>query len=291
MEVSLDYRNCESILIAFYNEHYYSSGDFGKTWKAASESRLYPYGFTDRGCHPINRNVRYRIVNESCPSSLVGCVFLERSADGGKTWERKNAVKAHLKISLVPQRIFYDYRNENTIYMESVQISNEPTYYVSHDGGNIFEPILKINGGLFAVSQSNPNILYAADNEANIYKSVDSGKEWKAILSCNQVRQTVIERAKNKKIIHDASEVRGFKATSLTIDPKASERVYVVTEFGIIRTDDGGKTWCGVRAPGLAGSVYQLLIDPNDSEVICLGTECGLYRSTNGGRDWKMIDL
>jgi photosystem II stability/assembly factor-like uncharacterized protein len=65
----------------------------------------------------------------------------------------------------------------------------------------------------------------------------------------------------------------------------------MVTEYGVLRTIDGGRTWCGIKVTGLADSIYQLLIDPHDSKVLCLATECGVYRSPDGGRKWERIYL
>ena len=60
-----------------------------------------------------------------------------------------------------------------------------------------------------------------------------------------------------------------------------------VTQDGLYRTSDAGKSWCRV----FEGNVRAVTVDPTDEQVIYVGIEpIHLYRSEDGGRRWESIE-
>ncbi|MEA2515661.1 MAG: hypothetical protein QOJ59_5150 [Thermomicrobiales bacterium] len=154
--------------------------------------------------------------------------------------------------------------------------------------------------GAIAVSESDPNVIYAGTGETTIrgnvshgdgvYKSTDGGKTWRNV---------------------------GLKDTRhigrIQIHPQNPDLVYVAAlghawgpneERGVFRSKDGGETWEKVlyRSPR-AGS-HDVSMDPNNPRLLYAviwqaqryphalvsgGEECGLFRSNDGGDSWEEI--
>ena len=59
-----------------------------------------------------------------------------------------------------------------------------------------------------------------------------------------------------------------------------------VTQDGLYRTEDAGKSWCRV----FEGNVRAVTVDPTDEQVIYVGIEpIHLYRSEDGGESWEEL--
>jgi photosystem II stability/assembly factor-like uncharacterized protein len=154
--------------------------------------------------------------------------------------------------------------------------------------------------GAIAVSESDPNVIYAGTGEAcvrgnivggnGVFKSIDAGKTWKAVGLADT---------------HTIGRI--------IIDPKNPDRVFVAAlghpfadnqERGIFRSLDGGKTWQKVLykdsktggidiafAPGnpnlLFAALWQVRRTPWSLDSG--GPGSGLYRSSDGGNTWKEL--
>ena len=188
------------------------------------------------------------------------------------------------------------------------------TFYFGATGGGIFKTTdggahwasmadgqLKLGSvGAIAVSDSDPNIVYAGMGEADlrgnashgdgVYKSTDAGKTWKNVG------------------LADTQQIGAVK-----IDPKNPDVVFVAAmghmsgtnaERGVFRTRDGGKTWQKVLFKSERAGAIDLSIDPTNSQVIYAsiyqfirkpwtfesgGPDSGLWRSNDGGDTWTDI--
>jgi photosystem II stability/assembly factor-like uncharacterized protein len=151
--------------------------------------------------------------------------------------------------------------------------------------------------GAIAVSESDPNVVYAGTGEATIrgnvshgdgvYKSTDGGKTWRNM---------------------------GLAATrhigKIRIHPKNPDIVYVAAfghawgpnpERGVYRSKDGGETWeLVLRKSDRAGS-HDIAMDPNNPRILYAaiwqaqryphqlisgGEDSGLWKTTDGGDTW-----
>ena len=173
------------------------------------------------------------------------------------------------------------------------------------DGGSSWLPVadgqLKTGSvGALAISESEPNVIYAGMGEAcvrgnvsngdGVYKSVDAGKTWT-----------------------NTGLADSYHIGRIAIDPRNAEVVFVAAlghlfganeERGVYRTKDGGKTWKKVLYRDTETGAVDLAMDPGNPNLIYAslwqvrrkpwtldsgGNGSGLFQSTDGGDTWKEI--
>jgi photosystem II stability/assembly factor-like uncharacterized protein len=154
--------------------------------------------------------------------------------------------------------------------------------------------------GALAVSESDPNVIYAGTGEAcirgnvvggnGVYKSADAGKSWRLVGLADT---------------HAVGRI--------IIDPKNPDRVFVAAlghpfadneERGIFRTLDGGKTWQKVLYKDAKSGGIDVTFAPSNPNLLFAalwqvrrtpwsldsgGLGSGLYRSNDGGSTWKEL--
>jgi len=194
-------------------------------------------------------------------------------------------------------------------------VSSQPnTYYFgavaggiwkTTDGGVTWDPLFEKQTtssiGAIAVSDSDPNVLYAGSGEAcirgnisfgdGVYKSTDAGKTWNNV----GLKDT---RHIGKVIIHPTnSDIVFVAALGHAYGPN--------TERGIFRTRDGGKSWDKVLYLDDRTGGIDIVFDPQNPHVLFAamwegyrtpwmlnsgGDKDGLYRSNDDGLTWKRIE-
>ncbi len=192
-------------------------------------------------------------------------------------------------------------------------VESEPNvYYFGGAAGGVFKTT---NGGMdwvpvsdgqgfgtssigdIAVSESDPNVVYAGTGEYDIrgnvshgdgvYKSMDGGKTWKHI-GLENTRQIA----------------------RIRVHPRNPDLVYVAAlghlwapneDRGIFRSKDGGKTWEKIFSRGPKAGAIELVFDPTNANILYAGfwevyrkpwdlesggPGSGLFKSTDGGDTW-----
>ena len=182
---------------------------------------------------------------------------------------------------------------------------NNGGVWKTNDYGRTWKPIFDSQPtgsiGDIAVSQSNPNIIYAASGEGlqrpdlsvgdGVYKSIDGGSSWRNMG------------------LGDAQQL-----ASIIVDPTDPNRIFVAalghpyganTERGVFRSLDGGETWQRVLYKDENTGAIQVAFDPKDPQTIYAdmwaarqgpwengawtGPGSGLFKSTDGGTSWKPL--
>ncbi|HMQ05130.1 MAG TPA: YCF48-related protein [Pyrinomonadaceae bacterium] len=131
-----------------------------------------------------------------------------------------------------------------------------------------------IDHNVFAIATSPlvPGTIWAGTATSGVIVSRDEGETWS---------QT---KAVPEKI----------PVSSIAIDPKQPNRIYVGTIHSLYVTHDGGRTWTR-RGRGLPlGNYTSILIDPRNSDEVfvssALETDGGVFYSKDAGANWKRID-
>jgi photosystem II stability/assembly factor-like uncharacterized protein len=118
--------------------------------------------------------------------------------------------------------------------------------------------------GALAISESNPNILYAGPRGNGIFKSTNYGATWQQL--SNSPKDFISGR-------------------SLAVTSDDPNIVYLGNSQGVFKSEDGGESWELIH---VINDVSSLTIDPNNNEIIYVGTGEGkLIKSINGGLNWQ----
>ena len=154
--------------------------------------------------------------------------------------------------------------------------------------------------GAVAVSESNPDVVYAGTGEREIrgdisegdgvYKSTDAGKTWKHIG------------------LEDTRTI-----SRIVVDPKNPDTVYVAAlghiyssgpDRGVYKSTDGGQNWTKILFESEKAGAVELVMDPADSNMLYAATweayrtpsmlSAGgpgskLWKSTDAGSHWSDI--
>ena len=173
------------------------------------------------------------------------------------------------------------------------------------DGGTYWEPVSDdyfntAAVGAVAVSDSDPNVVYAGTGEAcirgnvthgdGVYRSTDAGKTWKHVG------------------LEDTRHI-----SRIRVHPADPDLVYVAAlghafgpneERGVFRSKDGGETWEKVLYKSEKAGAIDLSVDASNPRIMYAavwevlrepftftsgGPDSGLYKSTDGGDTWTDI--
>lgn len=133
-------------------------------------------------------------------------------------------------------------------------------------------PVIGVSG--IAVDFNNPNILYILTGDGDgghttsigVLKSTDGGVTWNA----TGLTYTIY------------NNIRGYK---LLMHPTNSSILFVVSNDGVSRTNNGGTTWTKV----LSGSFRDIEFKPGDPTVVYVSGTTTFHRSTDSGLTWSQI--
>lgn len=154
--------------------------------------------------------------------------------------------------------------------------------------------------GALAVSESDPNVIYAGTGEATIridvshgdgvYKSTDAGRTWNHVgLEDTRHIGKIRIHPENPEIVYVAALGHAFGSNQ---------------QRGVFKSIDGGRNWKQVLFKSDKAGAIDLSIDPNNPRIIYAtlwetyrnfwqissgGPESGIWMSQDGGDTWRDI--
>ncbi|MBI1748667.1 MAG: hypothetical protein HYR55_19085 [Acidobacteria bacterium] len=263
-----------------------------------------------------NSEVHYRSTAD--PSVLYKFVSrgrYDRSNDGGYTWVttsfeiKTNNMGAEFRIIEIHPR------NSHILYAY-VKPSNEkdkPSFrqgiYFSNDGGHTWS-FFTDQVDFFSTSPSDPSVMYGLRRTLTtnqIKKSMDSGQNWLMVRQSEDFNQpwqqgiipSRIETIYGKRRSDPAllqMDIRFElipRIYQIAIDPSTANTVYLLTNYGIAKSTDGGDSW-RLLSVGLpyAENLNSLGIDPFDPDALYVGTNHdGLWKSNDQGCTWQRLKI
>ncbi|NOQ92189.1 MAG: glycosyl hydrolase [Flavobacteriaceae bacterium] len=264
--------------------------DGGRTWENISD------GFFGGSIGAIavsksDKNIIYVGGGEKTVRGNVSSGYgIWKSEDAGKTWK-----SVGLDKSRHVSRIAIHPTNHNIVYAAVLGNIYKPTtergIYKSIDGGKTWKKVLFSNDQAGAVDltmdPNNPRILYASTwrikrspyslssggEGSALWKSIDSGENWKEI-------------SKNEGFPQDTLGIIG-----VVVSPKNSQRVWAMVENkkkgGLYRSDDGGEKWTRIneerKLRQRAWYYTRLYADTKDENIVYV-LNVRYHKSSDGGK-------
>jgi photosystem II stability/assembly factor-like uncharacterized protein len=188
--------------------------------------------------------------------------MIQRSDDGGKTWETVG----------------------NEFTYEGI-----PGTHQWYDGTQHpweFKRVWHLEPSL-----TDPETVYAGVEDAAMFKSTDGGQTWHELSGLREVKGDLWQPGAGGMCLH-----------TIIQDPTNPERIYIaISAGGAFRTDDGGKTWQpinkGLRTDyslpdpdaDVGHCVHNLSIHPSRPEVVFMQKHWDVMRSDNAGDEWYEV--
>jgi len=237
---------------------------------------------------------------------------LYRSANGGASWTRLPDFDRCDAI----RKIIVDSTEAKKIYV----LADGSIQYVlrSADGGLTWNQVLVENIIGLGMAPSNPQILFAAGQIASatapmgVFMSKDGGTTWtskRISATPGSSASAVAVDPRNAKVVFLGGQRNGnaalYKSTNggtswkdvtrtlqgpvsaIAVDPKAANRVFVVTDLGIYRTDNGGTSWILLKS---VYSKHATAFHPTKANTLYVGGYLGVLASADAGATWTDLN-
>jgi photosystem II stability/assembly factor-like uncharacterized protein len=203
--------------------------------------------------------------------------IIQRSDDGGKTWEVPGGGPAPSPDGM-PQ-------GQSNKFAYEGEVGTHKWYDGTQHPWE-FKRIWHLEPSL-----TDPDTVYGGAEDAALFKSVDGGKTWKELPALRHVKGHLWQPGAGGMAVH-----------TILLDPKNPKRIYVaISAAGAFRTDDGGETWRPINR-GLKSQyelpdpdaevghcVHRIALHPSRPDVLFMQKHWDVLRTDNAGEQWREV--
>ncbi|MGH9311512.1 MAG: WD40/YVTN/BNR-like repeat-containing protein [Vicinamibacterales bacterium] len=188
--------------------------------------------------------------------------IIQRSDDGGKTWEPAG----------------------NKFVYEGVPGTHQ--WYDGTPHPWEFKRVWHLEPSL-----TEPDTVYAGVEDAAMFRSTDGGQTWEEVAGLRG----------HGSGPHWQPGAGGLCLHTILIDPRNANRMFIaISAAGAFRTDDGGKTWTpinrGLKSQGIPDPnaevghcVHRIAMHRSRPDVLFMQKHWDVMRSDNGGDSWQEV--
>ena len=206
--------------------------------------------------------------------------IIQRSNDGGKTWETPGVEEMPKFPATAPNRFVYD---------TSAETGKPLTTHQWYDGTQHpweFKRVWHIEPSL-----TDADTAYAGIEDAAIFRTTDGGKSWHELAGLRG-------HGTGPKWQPGAG---GMCLHTIVLDPSNPKRIFIaISAAGAFRTDDGGATWKpinkGLRSEYIPDPnaevghcVHHIAMSQRKPGVLFMQKHWDVMRSDNAGDEWREV--
>ncbi len=234
------------------------------------------------------------------------------SLDGGDSWQPANGLSTGRVNALA-----IDPKNKCIVY---ATLSNQivKTTTCARDWTRVFFDPRSITFTALTVDWFNPQVVYAGTSDGDVLRSDNGGESWRSVRRIESVRiNQIVVDPRDSRVVYAATNGSGILKTSdggqnwalirnelqefenarrvnlIALDPNTPNRVYTISKYGIVMSDDGGATWKALQLPTPPGSVDMkaMAVHPKDPKRLVYATDKAVIWSIDGGQTWTTKKL
>src|SRR5213083_850795 len=208
---------------------------------------------------------------------------IQRSCDGGKTWETPGG-----GMTKTPDGMPAGESNK-FVYDVSPDSGKPLTTHQWYDGTQHpweFKRVWHLEPSL-----TDPQTVFAGVEDAALFKTVDGGKTWKELPGLRNAKGHLWQPGAGGMAVH-----------TILLDPKNTNRIFIaISAAGVFRTDDAGKSWRPVNR-GLKSlyelpdpdaevghCVHRIAMHPSRPGVLFMQKHWDVLRTDNAGEQWQEV--
>jgi photosystem II stability/assembly factor-like uncharacterized protein len=278
----------------------FTSNDGGLNWQQAENldiSRISPFSIIqDR----VNTDTMYLATNVGIFTSL----------DRGNSWEHIAVPKPSPPKKTTTRR---SSKRGKPVKAKAPALVEKPEIAPATPG---IVPVLENKVKVLSYTEDGKNGIFAG-TEKGLYRSYDILKGWEKIPLGEGIDENIFvvySTPQQPETIWVGTSVSGLiisrdngatwqkvagipenaPVSSITIDPKRPDYVYVGTSHSFFLSRDGGKTFTRRGGNLPLGNYTSILVNPRNTDEVytssALQSDGGIFYSDNAGMNWKRID-
>jgi photosystem II stability/assembly factor-like uncharacterized protein len=212
--------------------------------------------------------------------------IIQRSSDGGKTWEQPGTPKGE---PVTDEQGMPKGESNKFVYDTSEETGKPLTTHQWYDGSAHpweFKRVWHLEPAL-----DDPDTVYAGVEDAALFRSTDGAKTW-------QEMPGLRGHGSGKDWAPGAG---GMCLHTILLDPTDKQRMYVaISAAGAFRSDDAGETWRPINnglvsdyipdpTAEIGHCVHRIDMHPARPNVLYMQKHWDVMRSENGGESWTEV--